>query len=63
MFGTDDKYRAYKARVAAGTKAGESKAALEQRLLAETEQEGLKAEQEAAKGGLRMGGSTKTKTQ
>ena len=62
MFGTDNKYRAYKARLKAGQKAGESKEALENRLLEETEREGLKAEQEAAKGGLRMSNS-KIKTQ
>lgn len=50
-------------RLAAGQKAGESKAALEKRLLEETEREGLRAEQEAAKGGLRMNNAEKMKTQ
>lgn len=60
IFGTDNKYRAYKARVRAGQKAGESKAALEQRLLAETEKAGIVAERIAAEGGFRMGDKTKT---
>ncbi|KAF8308538.1 putative ERG25-C-4 methyl sterol oxidase [Clavulina sp. PMI_390] len=61
IFGTDDKYRAYKARVKAGTKAGENKAALEKRLLEETEREGIVAEAAAAEGNFRMGnGKSKT---
>jgi len=47
IFGTDDKYLAYKRRMAAGAKAGEDQAALEKRLLAETEREGIIAEREA----------------
>lgn len=54
VFGTDDKYRAYKARVKTAKQTGESKAALEKRLLAETEKEGIIAEEKAAQGGFRM---------
>lgn len=46
LFGTDDKYRAYKAKVEA-VKAGAERAALEKKLLEETEKEGLCAEKEA----------------
>ncbi|KAF9510473.1 hypothetical protein BS47DRAFT_1331664 [Hydnum rufescens UP504] len=52
IFGTDDKYRAYKKRMAAGTAQGENRAALERRLLEETEREGQLAERAAEKGGL-----------
>lgn len=54
IFGTDDKYRVYKARVKAGRQSGESKEALEKRLLEQTEKEGIIAEEKAAKGGIRM---------
>jgi len=46
IFGTDDKYRAYKAKVKA-VKAGAERAALEKKLLEETEKEGLSAEKNA----------------
>lgn len=52
MLGTDDKYRAYKKRVSAGARAGEDRAALEKRLLEETEREGILAERAAETGGL-----------
>ncbi|KAG6850146.1 hypothetical protein H0H93_000531, partial [Arthromyces matolae] len=50
MFGTDNKYREYRARVAAAKKANKTKeamAAFEQKLLEEVEAEGIKAEAEA----------------
>jgi methylsterol monooxygenase len=46
LFGTDDKYRAYKAKVKAA-KAGAERATLEKKLLEETEKDGLSAEKEA----------------
>jgi len=45
MFGTDDKYRAYKERIAAAPTADRSK--VEQAILEETEREGIAAEKEA----------------
>jgi methylsterol monooxygenase len=48
LFGTDDKYRAYKVKVKA-VKAGAERAALEKKLLEETEKEGLLAEKDAEK--------------
>jgi methylsterol monooxygenase len=45
MFGTDDKYRAYKHRLAAAS--GKDRDALEKKLLEETEQEGIVAANEA----------------
>ena len=52
IFGTDDKYRAYRARIKAAKDAmkGASKedlAALERKFLDEVEQEGIRAEAEA----------------
>jgi len=52
IFGTDDKYRAYRARVNAAKKAmanasEEELAALERKFMDEVEAEGLKAEAEA----------------
>jgi methylsterol monooxygenase len=47
MFGTDDKYRAYKARLANAN--SKDRAALEKKLLEETEQEGIIAANEAEK--------------
>ena len=46
LFGTDDKYRAYKAKVKAA-KAGAERVVLEKKLLEETEKEGLCAEKKA----------------
>ncbi|KAF8315796.1 putative ERG25-C-4 methyl sterol oxidase [Cantharellus anzutake] len=57
IFGTDNKYRAYKARVAAAAKAGQNRAEVEKRLLEETEREGQLAEHEAE-----MAGSVLSKT-
>ena len=57
IFGTDDKYRAYRARMDAAkadlAKRGASqaeRAAMEQRINDETEQEGIRAEQEVVTG-------------
>lgn len=47
MFGTDDKYRAYKKRLAAV--AEKDRAALEKKLLEEAEKEGVVAADEAEK--------------
>ncbi|KAG8727779.1 C-4 sterol methyl oxidase [Ceratobasidium sp. 423] len=47
MFGTDDKYRAYKARLAAAS--AKDRVELEKKLLEETEQEGIVAANEAEK--------------
>ncbi|KAF8752773.1 sterol oxidase [Rhizoctonia solani] len=47
MFGTDDKYRAYKARLASAS--AKDRAELEKKLLEETEQEGIVAANEAEK--------------
>jgi methylsterol monooxygenase len=53
IFGTDDKYRAYKARLAAAKKqkksASEEKE-LERKMLEEVEKEGLRAEKEVVQG-------------
>lgn len=46
LFGTDDKYRTYKAKVKAA-KAGAERVVLEKKLLEETEKEGLFAEKKA----------------
>jgi len=51
IFGTDNKYRAYRARVTAASEAGQNKAEVEKRLLEETEREGLIAEREAETSG------------
>jgi len=66
IFGTDDKYREYRARVKAAKKAmknstNEQRIAMEQKLMDEVEAEGLKAEAEAEARGI-IGGS-KTKVQ
>ncbi|KAG9084785.1 C-4 sterol methyl oxidase [Ceratobasidium sp. 370] len=45
MFGTDDKYRAYKKRIAAAS--GKDRAAVEKKLLEQAEQEGIVAANEA----------------
>ena len=62
IFGTDDKYRAYRAKVKAMKNASkEERDAFEKKLMAEVEAEGIKAEAEAEARGV-LGGS-KVKTQ
>lgn len=61
LFGTDDKYRQYRARVAAMKKAGVSSeefAKMETQMIAEVEAEGVKAEAQAE--AYRYGSKTKT---
>lgn len=63
IFGTDDKYRAYRARVKAAKKAlkgasREQQKEFEDKLMAEVEAEGVKAEAEAEARGV-FGGKTK----
>lgn len=57
IFGTDNKYREYRARVKTAKKAmknatKEQQIIIEQKLMAEVEAEGIKAEAEAEAGGL-----------
>jgi methylsterol monooxygenase len=60
IFGTDEKYRAYKERIRKA-KAGE-RAALEQTILEETTKEGFRAEAEAENQGTWLKSESKTKT-
>lgn len=64
IFGTDDKYRQYRARVKAQQKANknatkEQLLEMEQKLMAEVEAEGIIAEREAEARGI-LGGKAKT---
>lgn len=47
LFGTDNKYKAYKAKLNAAKKAGKDTKKVEQELLEQTEKEGLAAEKAA----------------
>lgn len=60
IFGTDEKFRAYKARIRAAKNA-DQKAALEKKILEETEKEGFRAEAEAEKSGGWLKSESKTK--
>lgn len=69
IFGTDTKYREYRARVEASKKAmkragvGEKeRAEMERKLMREVEEEGIRAEKEAEERGV-LGGKTKAKVQ
>jgi methylsterol monooxygenase len=52
LFGTDNKYREYKAKLKAAKAAGKDLKVVEQELLDETEKEGIKAEKAAEQVGM-----------
>lgn len=63
LFGTDDKYRAYKAKLKAAKEQGKNVKKLEQELLEETEKEGIIAEQQAEQTGVWGKAASKVKVQ
>ncbi|KAG8801646.1 C-4 sterol methyl oxidase [Serendipita sp. 398] len=61
LFGTDDKYRAYKAKLKAAKSQGKDVRKLEQELLEQTEKEGMIAEKVAEQKQIWANGSSKVK--
>ncbi|PVF99385.1 hypothetical protein CPB86DRAFT_783753 [Serendipita vermifera] len=63
LFGTDDKYRAYKAKLKAAKAQGKDLKKVEQQLLEETGKEGIIAEQKAEQTGVWSKAASKVKVQ